>query len=222
MSAKSISSGAGTNSSRCAWRLSIGQAPLFCLPAPAGWITGNFDFLDYQRPIELLRKGIIDAWVASYPDIPDKDDDEVGSILLNRMPMYLVVSEGHPLLQLGDAMTMADVAEYPSLPLPEGAFPKFQAIASACGIWNNEAKLTRFNREYWYGRMDDDDLLVGYATPLTFGFLQKTKVILPVRLPITVGDALLVRRPFLEAPRPGNCSRRCCNAYDPWWNAIQS
>ena len=198
------------------------SGPLFCLPAPAGWITGNFDFLDYQRPIELLRKGIIDAWVASYPDIPDKDDDEVGSILLNRMPMYLVVSEGHPLLQLGDAMTMADVAEYPSLPLPEGAFPKFQAIASACGIWNNEAKLTRFNREYWYGRMDDDDLLVGYATPLTFGFLQKTKVILPVRLPITVGDALLVRRPFLEAPRPGNCSRRCCNAYDPWWNAIQS
>ena len=177
------------------------SGPLFCLPAPAGWITGNFDFLDYQRPIELLRKGIIDAWVASYPDIPDDDDDAIASIHLNRMPMYLVVSEGHPLLELGDAITMADLADYPSLALPDGAFPKFQEVAMACGIWNNEPKLTRFSRENWYGRMDGDDLIVGYATPLTIGFLQKTKLILPLRLPIEVGDALLVRRPFLEAPQ---------------------
>jgi hypothetical protein len=117
------------------------------------------------------------------------------------MPMYLVVSEGHPLLELGDAITMADLADYPSLALPDGAFPKFQAMASACGIWNNEAKLTRFSRENWYGRMDGDDLIVGYATPLVLGFLEKTKLILPIRLPIEVGDALLVRRPFLDAPQ---------------------
>ena len=52
---------------------------------PEGWISDNFDFFDYQRPIELLRKGVIDAWVASYPDIPDHDDIEIASIRLNRI-----------------------------------------------------------------------------------------------------------------------------------------
>ncbi len=52
---------------------------------PEGWISGNFDFFDYQRPIELLRKGVIDAWVASYPDIPNHDDVEIASIRLNRI-----------------------------------------------------------------------------------------------------------------------------------------
>ena len=59
--------------------------PALCHPVPVGWISGNFDFFDYQRPIELLRKGVIDTWVASYPDIPDHDDVEIASIRLNRI-----------------------------------------------------------------------------------------------------------------------------------------
>ena len=177
------------------------SGPLLCVPPPAGWITGNFDFLDYQRPIELLRKGIVDAWVASYPDIPDDDDPEIASIRLNRMPMLLLVSTNHPLLELGEAMTMADIARYPSMALPDGAFPKFQEVATQCGLWNTPSKQTRFNYQDWYGRMDSDDLVVAYGTPLSFQLLETTKVILPVRLPIEVGDALLLRRPFLRAPR---------------------
>ena len=61
------------------------SGPALCHPVPEGWISGNFDFFDYQRPIELLRKGVIDTWVASYPDIPDHDDVEIASIRLNRM-----------------------------------------------------------------------------------------------------------------------------------------
>ncbi|MFZ0407715.1 MAG: LysR substrate-binding domain-containing protein [Cyanobium sp.] len=174
---------------------------LFCQPPPQGWITGNFDFFDYQRPLDLVRKGVIDAWVTSYPDIPDDDDAEIASIRLNRMPVYLMVSKGHPLLGLGDAMTMADIARYPSLALPEGAFPRFQAIATQCGIWNTTTKPTRFKQEEWYGPMNSDDLIVGYGSPVSFQFLAKTKMILPIRLPIEVGDALLIRREFLLAPQ---------------------
>ena len=42
----------------------------------------------------------------SYPDIPDHDDIEIATIRLNRMPMHLLVSPGHPLLNLGDSITV--------------------------------------------------------------------------------------------------------------------
>ncbi|MCX5946698.1 MAG: LysR substrate-binding domain-containing protein [Cyanobacteria bacterium] len=177
------------------------SGPLLCVPPPAGWIKGNFDCLDYQRPIELLRKGIIDAWVASYPDIPDDDDPEIASIRLNRMPMLLLVSPNHPLLELGEAITMVDIARYPSMALPDGAFPKFQEIATQCGIWNIPNKQTSFKYQDWYGRMDSNDLAIAYGTPLSLQLLETTKVILPVKLPIEVGDALLLRRSFLQSPQ---------------------
>jgi LysR substrate binding domain len=177
------------------------SGPLLCVPPPAGWITGNFDCLDYQRPIELLRKGIIDAWVASYPDIPDDDDPEIASIRLNRMPMLLLVSPNHPLLKLGEAITMVDIARYPSMALPDGAFPKFQEIATQCGLWNAPNQQTGFKHQDWYGRMDSNDLVVAYGTPLSLQLLETTKVILPVKLPIEVGDALLLRRSFLQSPQ---------------------
>ena len=85
-SGRFINAGAGRNSNPYGWRPSIGQGQRYaCHPVPEGWISGNFDFFDYQRPIELLRKGVIDTWVASYPDIPDHDDVEIASIRLNRI-----------------------------------------------------------------------------------------------------------------------------------------
>ena len=107
--------------------------PALCHPVPVGWISGNFDFFDYQRPIELLRKGVIDAWVASYPDIPDHDDVEIASIRLNRMPMHLLDSPSHPLLNLGDSITVPRWLAIRAWPYRRGAFPKFQAIATQCG-----------------------------------------------------------------------------------------
>lgn len=92
-------------------------------PVREGWISGYFDLLDSQRPSELLRKEVIDAWVGSYPDIPEHDDVEIASIGLNRMPRHLLVSPSPPLLNLGDNITKADVARQPSLDLPEETCP---------------------------------------------------------------------------------------------------
>ena len=177
------------------------SGPLFCDPAPPGWILGNFDYLEYKRPIQLMRERVVDAWLASYPDCPDADDPEIACFRLSRVPLYLLVAEGHPLLALGDRVTMADVANYPSLALPDGAFPKFQAQAEAIGLWNTPTKLTRFRQERWYGTMEAEALVVAYATPLTVGFFETKLKQLPLVVPIEVGDALLVRREFAATPQ---------------------
>ncbi len=177
------------------------SGPLFCDPAPPGWVLGNFDFLEYKRPIQLLRERVVDAWLASYPDCPDADDPELTSFRLTRLPMYLLVAEGHPLLALGDRVTMDDVARYPDMALPDGAFPKFQAQAEALGLWNTPTKLKRFQQERWYGTMEAEALVVAYATPLTVGFFETPLKPLPLVLPIEVGDALIVHRDFAAEPK---------------------
>lgn len=94
------------------------SAPLLCTPTPSGWIAGNFNFLEYDRPLQLLKERIIDAWIASYPDAINDDDTEFTAIRLSRMPLQMVVMKGHPLLELGNQITFDDIAKFPSLPLP--------------------------------------------------------------------------------------------------------
>ena len=57
------------------------SGPLLCEPAPAGWIAGCFHFHEYERPLQLLREGVIDAWVASYPDVPAATDPTIAFLV---------------------------------------------------------------------------------------------------------------------------------------------
>ena len=104
------------------------SAPLLGAPIPSGWIAGSLNFLEYERPLKLLKKRVIDAWITSYPDALGDDDLDFTAIRLSRLPLLLVVQEGHPLLKLGSQMTFADVARFPLLPLPSGSFPKVQNV----------------------------------------------------------------------------------------------
>ncbi len=142
------------------------SGPLICEPAPAGWIAGCFHFHEYERPLQLLREGVIDAWVASYPDVPAATDPTIACIGLSRMPIWLLVDQSHPLLELGEQVTFADVADYPCMPLPDGAFPKFQVVLAACGLWNGGTE-ERIRNPAWFGQVNSEDLLVGFATPLS-------------------------------------------------------
>ena len=72
----------------------------------------------------MLKERIIDTWIATYPDVPNDDDQEFTTIRLSRMPLLIVVKEGHPLLELGSQMTFDDIAKLPLLPLPTGSFPR--------------------------------------------------------------------------------------------------
>ena len=176
------------------------SGPLLCEPAPAGWIAGCFHFHEYEKPLQLLREGVIDAWVASYPDVPAATDPTIACIGLSRMPIWLVVDQSHPLLELGEQVTFADVADYPCMPLPDGAFPKFQAVLAACGLWNGGTE-ERIRNPAWFGQVNSEDLLVGFATPLSLLLSGDCCRVLPLELPLEVGDALLVPRQYERAPQ---------------------
>lgn len=177
------------------------SGPLLCPSPPGGWIAGNFDFMEYHRPLQLLRDRVIDAWIASYPDVPGPDDPDVLAIPLSRMPALLVVKEGHPLLGLGDQVGFDDIACYPFLSLPEGAFPVFQRVLEECGLWTTFPQRGVEPPPSWRGKSDIEDLLVCIATPLTMHLYGDSYRALPLRLPVQVGDALVVGKEFVHTPQ---------------------
>lgn len=74
------------------------SGPWFLADPVAGWIRGNFDLPGREVPLRLLRKRVIDAWVASYqPDLPDADDPDWWVLDLTRQPVRLLAAPDHPL-----------------------------------------------------------------------------------------------------------------------------
>lgn len=169
-------------------------------PPPSGWILGNLNFLEYQRPLQLMQERIIDAWITSYPDAPSNDPD-LATIHLSKMPMVLVVNAGHPLLELGGAVTFKDVSRYPLLPLPDHAFPKFEQTLRACGLSLDPSQSNRQSHQTCAGEGPIEDLMVGFSTPLTLPIYGESCEVLPLKLPIEAGDALVVRREFTHYPQ---------------------
>ncbi|MCP9905419.1 hypothetical protein KBY85_14930, partial [Cyanobium sp. BA5m-10] len=177
------------------------SGPLLCEPAPAGWIAGCFHFHEYEKPLQLLREGVIDVWIASYPDVPAATDPTIACIGLSRMPIWLLVDQSHPLLELGEQVTFADVAAYPCMPMPDGAFPKFQAVLEACGLWNGGTTPKPIRNSSQSQQVNSKDLVVGFATPLSLLLRDDSCRVLPLELPLEVGDALLVPRQYVRAPQ---------------------
>ena len=169
-------------------------------PPPSGWILGNLNFQEYQRPLQLMQERIIDAWITSYPDAPSHDPD-LATIRLSKMPMLLVVYAGHPLLELGEAVRFQDVSRYPLLPLPDHAYPKFEQTLKACGLSLDPSQSERPSHGTCASQGPIEDLMVGFATPLTLPLYGESCQALPLRLPIEVGDALVVRREFTHYPQ---------------------
>lgn len=174
------------------------SAPLLCTPTPWGWIAGNFNYLEYDRPLQLLKERIIDAWIASYPDIPNEDDQELTTIRLSKMPLLMVVKEGHPLLELGSQITFDDIAKFPLLPLPTGSFPRIQNVLKDVGLLRNSPDSPAFD---WRGRRDIEDLMVGFSTPLTLPMYGDSHTALPLQVPVEVGDALVVAGEWANSPQ---------------------
>lgn len=163
-------------------------------------MAGNFDYLEIHTPLQHLRNGVIDAWIACYPDIPAGDDPDFTCFHLTRLPTHLVVREDHPLLEVGDQITLEMVKQYPSLALPDGAFPKVQVVLQQLGLWNLPVNLHRYSSDEWEGRVESD-LVIGYATVFSMSFFKTPQVVLPLPIPLEVGDSLVVRRDYATHPR---------------------
>ncbi len=181
----------------CGLRLDGQHWSNHCLPPelPEGWAAGNHNYFEYHRPQELLRKGVIDAWMCSAPDLPR--DPGLHTIQFTAMPLQLLVKSGHPLLDRGDQLTWDDLADYPVLPLPDGAFPKAQAILEAHGLWSCPERDRRLRLTPWFGLVPVEEGMISFGTPLrrAAGLLADL-LPLPLSLPIRVGEALVVKQEF--------------------------
>ena len=176
------------------------SGPLFCDPAPKGWIEGNFDYLEIHTPLQHLRHGVIDAWMGCFPDVPEDDDPGLTSFPLTRLPVHLVVGENHPLLHLGDQITLEMIKQYPTLAMPDGAYPKIQKTVQELGLWMLVQDFDRFSQ--WQDKsLTPSDFVIGYANAFTISLFPNPQFILPLKIPLEVGDSLVVRRDYAAHPR---------------------
>jgi len=177
------------------------SSPVFCTKLrELNYLLGNFDFLDFNRPIELLRQGVLDAWIAGYPDLPAPDDPDLVCFHLTRLPLRLVVSTNHPLASQGETVTLDDVADFPCMSLKDGAFPDSQKILESLGLWNTPARINRYDQRKWLGKTSDQ-VSVSYASVFSIELFPEPMVFLPVDLGMDVGETLVVRREHQRHPR---------------------
>ena len=171
------------------------SAPLLGVDLPATWILGRSDIVGIRRNIQLLQERIIDAWIAGLPDLPTANEPELTAIPLTRMPVFFTCAPGHPLLAR-EQLSFEDIAAYPSLGLPAGSYPLVERALKSIGLWNDGVRMLRYQRQKWEGR-SEDDLTIGYGTPLSLAISGGNLQRLPLRLPFDSGDALVVHRDLL-------------------------
>lgn len=130
------------------------------------------------------------------------EDSGFAVLQLCRMPVQAVVAADHPLLlqyrQRG-TLSWEDVAAFPSLALPAGAYPRVEASLRALGLWSTSSRMGRYRRELWEGR-SERELMVAYATVLSER-IAGDQVRLPLALPIESGEALVVLCRWIEQPQ---------------------
>ncbi|MCP9881422.1 hypothetical protein KBY65_02865 [Cyanobium sp. Alchichica 3B3-8F6] len=74
-----------------------------------------------------------------------------------------------------------------------------QALRSL-GLWNDGVRMARYRRDLWEGRAEQE-LVVGYGTALSLAVSGDSLCRLPLQLPFASGDALVVRRDYVQHPR---------------------
>jgi DNA-binding transcriptional LysR family regulator len=172
------------------------SGPWLLSSPPKGWLVGRFDLPGMERPLQLLRERVIDAWVGSYqPDLPDPDDPEWWVLDLLREPVQLLAAPDHPLAGV-QRLQRGDFDPFPSLALPPGWFPQTEQTLKAQGLWSDPVRMQRYDPASWEGRCADGVTLT-YGQSLTEA-LQPSTVRLDWDLGLISGEALVVRRDLLD------------------------
>ncbi len=174
------------------------SGPLLCTPTLDRWLLGLSNIVGVPRNFQLVKDRVVDACIAGLPDVPDADDDELASLALSSMPVFFVVNPDHPLI--GKArISFADIASYPTLGLPTGLYPKVERSLKAIGLWSDDVRMMRYQRDQWEGKTEAE-LTIGYGTALSLEISGGSLVKLPLNLPFSSGDAVVVRREFTAHP----------------------
>jgi hypothetical protein len=175
------------------------SGPLLCEPVPPGWVLGLCNIVGIARNFALLRERVVDVWLAGLPDVPEPDDPELTSISLCQMPVHCLVQPGHPLLQRS-SISFEDLRPYPSLALPQGAYPLVEASLKEVGLWSSPVRMRRYKRQLWEGKTEQE-LTIGYGTALSLELLGSAMQRLALQLPVNSGEVLVVRREFASTPQ---------------------
>jgi len=174
------------------------SAPLLSSPALQGWLLGESNIVGVSRTFQLLEERVIDALITGLPDLPTSRNPDLVAIPIIRMPVFFVVAPGHPLLSR-DQLSLEAIAEFPSLALPEGAYPLVEQALRSLGLWSDGVRMARYRRDLWEGRAEQE-LVVGYGTALSLVASGDTLCRLPLQLPFGSGDGLVVRREYAHHP----------------------
>jgi DNA-binding transcriptional LysR family regulator len=119
---------------------------------PSQWICGRPGRIGIQRPMQLVRERIIDAWIScSKPDLPSEDDPVFAVYEIANVPLRLAGANGHPLA--GESgLTTSDLIQYPSLGLASECYPQFGALLKQRGLWRQTINLDTYEFQDWEGR----------------------------------------------------------------------
>lgn len=175
------------------------SGPLLCTPVPDDWILGLANIVGVPRNFQLVRERIVDVCLMGLSDCPSDSDPELTSIALSKMPVFFVVRPGHPLINRTQ-LSFADIAQYPTLGLPPGSYPRVEACLKELGFWNDHVRMFRYKRENWEAKTEAE-LTIGFATSLSMEVSGGELVRLPLELPFTSGEVLVCRRDFIDHPR---------------------
>jgi DNA-binding transcriptional LysR family regulator len=127
--------------------------------------------------------------------------DGLAALRLTTMPMHLMVPVGHPLADRRDAIAWDELLPYPVLPLPDDSFPIFERVLRECRLLPTPQRTQAMQQAAWFGEVPLEAMLIGYSSPLTLPLFGDDWVRLPQRLPVEVGDVLMVREPYRDHPR---------------------
>lgn len=174
-----------------------GSVPLL-LPLPEGWIGGTFDHVGVDRPLQLLRERVIDAWLCdAVDDLLPAALVELAVLPLWRAPVLPLADAGHP-LAAERGLSRADLLLFPSLDLPVSGYLRSRALLRKQGFGTQPTNLRRYEPEGWEGRIAGQ-LTLACSTPLH----QRTRaglVLLEAEPLFSNGGALLCRLDQVDQP----------------------
>jgi len=174
------------------------SGPLLCTPTPKRWILGLSNIVGMPRNLQLVRERIVDVCISGLPDVPAADDHELTSIALSSMPVFFVVQPNHPLIERS-GLSYSDISQFPTLALPANSYPQVEESLKSIGLWNDCVRMSRYRREAWEGK-SEVELTIGYGTDLSMEVSGGDLVRLPLNLPFTSGEVMIVRREFSAHP----------------------
>lgn len=123
------------------------------------------------------------------------------------MPVFFVANPEHPLAGKA-SIYISDIAEYPTLGLPAGSYPKVEKSLRSIGLWNDYVRMSRYCRDKWEGK-SGSELTIGYGTSLSMEVSGGSLVRLPLNLPFNAGEAIVVRKEYLNHPVMLRCATHC-------------